>query len=397
MSKFKISTRAKKITSSVIREILKVTNMPGVISFAGGVPSPDTFPIQKLKNAFEKILKEDSVGAFQYAPTEGFLPLRKWVAKKHNTHASSVLITTGSQQALDLVAKVFIEPNEPILVESPTYLGALQAFSLFEPIFVSVPYDSYGVRPDEITDKRSLNARFIYVMPNYQNPTGTVMSLERRKRLVEKMNDKNIPIIEDDPYRDLIYNGEPIQTLHSMNHKGVIYLGSFSKILAPGLRVGYIIACDEIMAKLIQVKQAADLHTPILNQQLAYEVLTSSNLNDHLKETRLLYSKQCNIMLSALNKYMPKNVSWTIPTGGMFIWLTISNCICTQRLLELSLSLENQIKVAFVPGVAFYAENSNSNTLRLSFATVSEEKIIKGIKRLAQIINDEIMNGSIKC
>lgn len=393
MSIFKISNRAKKITSSAIREILKVANAPGVISFAGGVPSPQTFPIEELKNAFQKILKDDSIRAFQYGPTEGYLPLREWIANKHKTHSDSVLITTGSQQALDLVAKVLIEPHEPILVESPTYLGALQAFSLFDPLFVSVPYDSYGVNADGITDERALNARFIYVMPNYQNPTGTVMSLERRKRLIKKMSENNIPIVEDDPYRDLFYSGESIETLYSMNQNGVIYLGSFSKILAPGLRVGYIIAPREIMTKLIQVKQAADLHTPILNQQLAYEVLGRDFQNNHLKDTRAFYSKQCGFMLSALDNFMPENVSWTIPKGGMFVWLTISNCICAQSLLELSLSSNNITKVAFVPGSAFYSENPNSNTLRLSFATVSEEKIILGIKHLAQIIINQSIDS----
>lgn len=393
MSTFKISTRAKKITSSAIREILKVASEPGVISFAGGIPSPQTFPIEELKIAFEKILKNDSISAFQYAPTEGYLPLREWIAKKHNTHSDSVLITTGSQQALDLVAKVLIEPHEPILVESPTYLGALQAFSLFDPLFVAVPYDSYGVNADEIIDERALNARFIYLMPNYQNPTGTVMSLERRKRLIKKMNENNILIVEDDPYRDLIYSGESIETLHSMNQNGVIYLGSFSKILAPGLRVGYIIAPQEIMTKLIQVKQASDLHTPILNQQLAYEVIGNNFQNEHLKNTRAFYSRQCSFMLSALDNFMPENVYWTIPEGGMFIWLTITNCICTQSLLELSLSPKNLTKVAFVPGSAFYSENPNFNTLRLSFATVSEEKIIEGIKHLAQIIINQSINS----
>ena len=396
MSTFNISNRAKKITSSAIREILKIANDPGVISFAGGVPSPLTFPIDHLKHAFENILRNDAVGAFQYTATEGHLALREWIAKRHGTNSSSVLITTGSQQALDLVSKILIEPTKPILVESPTYLGALQAFSLFEPKFISVPYDSYGVMVDDITDEQTSNAQFIYVMPNFQNPTGTVMSIERRRALIEKMKTANVPIIEDDPYRDLIYKGKTIETLHSMNQNGVIYLGSFSKILAPGLRVGYIIAPEEVMIKLIQVKQAADLHTPSLNQQLAYQVLQTGFLNNHLNATRSLYSKQCDIMLLALKRFMPSNVSWTVPEGGMFIWLTITNCISAQRLLELSLYSNDSIKVAFVPGDAFYAGNSIKNTLRLSFATVPQEKIVEGIEKLAQIIiNETIILPSI--
>jgi len=396
MSNFRISNRAEKITSSAIREILKVANEDGVISFAGGVPSPLTFPIKNFKESLMKLLDEDPIQSFQYASTEGYLPLREWIASKHDTKASSILITTGSQQALDLIAKVFIEPHEPILVESPTYLGALQAFNLFDPKIISLPYDTEGVNVDEINIEDASKSRFIYVMPNFQNPTGTVMSINRRLALIKKMEITNTLIIEDDPYRDLIYNGKPFQTLYSMNKNGVIYIGSFSKILAPGLRVGYIIAPDNLINKLIQVKQAADLHTPILNQKLVFEVLKTGFLKSHTESIRKFYSKQCKVMLAALEKFMPSNVSWTKPQGGMFIWLKISNCDCTKNLLNTCLSTNNKIKVAFVPGTDFFSEKSVTNTLRLSFATVPEDKIILGIEKLSEIIKNNLPLNEIK-
>ncbi|HAT32258.1 MAG TPA: 2-aminoadipate aminotransferase [Janthinobacterium sp.] len=386
---FTISQRARQMSSSAIRELLKLTADPTIISFAGGLPAPQTFPIDIMHEACERVFVDDPQAAFQYAPTEGYVPLREWVGARHGVPAARVLITTGSQQALDLLAKVFIDPGSPVLVESPTYLGALQAFAMFEPRFVEVPCDDAGMIPDALTTELTAGARFVYAMPNFQNPTGRRMPLARRVALVEAMRAANVPIVEDDPYGELCYSGARLPSLLSMNPDGVIHMGSFSKVMAPGLRLGYVIAPPAIMDKLVQAKQASDLHTPGFNQRLAYEAVKTGFLDAHIESIRTLYARQCGAMLAALEASMPASVRWTAPEGGMFVWLRLGEGVDSAQLLRAALAPDSGPRVAFVNGAPFYANQADPRTARLSFVTVTPQGIDEGIAQLARILNGD--------
>lgn len=379
------SQRAQKLTSSAIREILKVTERPEVISFAGGLPSPATFPVERLRNACADVLTQAPSPALQYGPTEGYLPLREWIAKRYGVGVANVLVTTGSQQGLDLLGKVLIDAGSRVLVETPTYLGALQAFSLSEPEFVSVPSDDEGLDPDGLTRELTNGARFLYCLPNFQNPTGRRLPLARRQQLTKIASAAGVLLLEDDPYGALSYSGEQLPTLHSMNPDGVVHMGSFSKVLAPGLRVGYIIAPEKLHSKLVQAKQAADLHTPSFTQRIVHEVVKNGFLDEHIPKIRALYGEQCQAMLAALDQHFPKNVSWNRPVGGMFIWVKLPEHVDATAVLEKAIA-EN---VAFVPGAPFFANEPQKNTLRLSFVTVPKEKIADGIARLGRILTRE--------
>jgi 2-aminoadipate transaminase len=376
------SLRAQKLTSSAIREILKVTERPEVISFAGGLPSPATFPVERLRVACEQVLTQAPSPALQYGPTEGYMPLREWIAQRHKVAPSNVLVTTGSQQGLDLLGKMLIDVDSRVLVETPTYLGALQAFSLSEPQFVSVPFDDDGLVPDGLTAELTSDARFLYCLPNFQNPTGRRLPVARRQQLTRVASAAGLLLIEDDPYGALSYRGEQLPTLHSMNPEGVVYMGSFSKVLAPGLRVGYLIAPELLHRKLVQAKQAADLHTPSFTQRIVYEVIKDGFLDEHIPTIRKLYGEQCRVMLEAMKAHFPSSVSWNQPAGGMFIWVKLPAHVDATALLEKAIA-EN---IAFVPGAPFFANDPQKNTLRLSFVTVPKEKIIDGIARLGRII-----------
>jgi 2-aminoadipate transaminase len=388
---WQLSERARKLTSSAIRELLKITERPEVISFAGGLPSPAAFPVEEIRTAADRILRDSPTAALQYSATEGYMPLREWVAARHSTPGapidpSQVLITTGSQQALELLGKVLIDTGSRVLVETPTYLGALQSFSLYEPEFVSLPTDDHGLVPEALTATLTQGARLLYAQPNFQNPTGRRLPLERRQALAALAMRSSFPVIEDDPYGALCYRGEPLPTLLSMAPQHVVHLGSFSKILAPGLRVGYIIAPAGLHFKLVQAKQATDLHTPSLNQQIVHEVVRNGFLDNHIPKVRSMYRAQCDAMLAALERDMPKSVTWNQPEGGMFIWLQLPPGIDSTELLAAALK-EN---VAFVPGGPFYATPASaadsSRTLRLSFVTVPAEKIAVGIERLGKLL-----------
>ena len=297
MTNWTLAARAHKMNPSVIREILKVTEKPGIISFAGGLPSPKTFPVDAMLEATQRVLTQDGRSALQYAASEGYGPLRDWVAhdlKKQgmDVHADQVLITTGSQQGLDLVAKILIDAGSRILVETPTYLGALQAFTPMEPDVVSVDSDDHGVLADDLRAKASqgaARARFIYLLPNFQNPTGRTMTEARRAAVAEAALATGVPVIEDNPYGDLWFDTAPPPSLSARNPEGSVYLGSFSKILAPGLRLGYLVAPHALYPKLLQAKQAADLHTPSFNQRLVAEVLKDGFIERHVPTIRALY------------------------------------------------------------------------------------------------------------
>jgi len=387
---WRFSQRAQKLQSSAIREILKITMRPEIISFAGGLPSPATFPVEQLKVAFDKILSEQGKVALQYGPTDGYGPLREWVANSLSTNgakimANQVMMTSGSQQGLDLLGKVLIDEDSKVLVETPSYLGALQAFSLYGPEFVSVPSDEGGLIPETVA-ALGQGARMLYALPNFQNPTGRTLSVERRHALVDICARLGLPLIEDDPYGALSYRAEPLPKMLSMNPGGVIYMGSFSKILTPGIRLGYVVAPRPLIEKLEQAKQATDLHTAQLTQMVVYETIKDGFLDQHIPTIRKLYSDQCDAMLDALKTYFPSGTSWTKPEGGMFIWVTLPKHIDSVKLLAEAVEQH----VAFVPGGPFYGNTPEQHTLRLSFVTVPPAKIREGIERLGKLIASKI-------
>jgi 2-aminoadipate transaminase len=393
--KWKLAQRADKMNPSVIREILKVTEKPGIISFAGGLPSPQTFPIDAMREASERVLRDDGKAALQYAASEGYAPLREWVAQdllKQGMHVSpdQVLITTGSQQGLDLIAKILIDAGSRILVETPTYLGALQAFTPMEPIAVGVNSDDHGVDPGDLRAKVGIGAekaRFVYLLPNFQNPTGRTMTEERRAAVAQVAIESGLPIIEDNPYGDLWFDAPPAPSLSSRHPEGSVYLGSFSKILAPGLRLGYLVAPKAVYPKLLQAKQAADLHTPSFNQRVVAEVLKDGFIDRHVPTIRALYKQQCEAMLAALEREMAGlGLSWNRPVGGMFLWVQLPKGMKAVPLLEKAV----EKGAAFVPGFAFYAGDANESTLRLSFVTATVDQINTGMAALAAAIRESL-------
>ena len=392
MTNWTLAARAAKMNSSAIREILKLTDRPGIISMAGGLPSPAAFPIPAFTAACNTVMERDGAAALQYSTTEGFTELRQAIADflPWEVNPEQILITTGSQQALDLIGKVFLDKDSRMLVEKPTYLGALQAFTPMEPVAVGVDSDDEGMLVEDFAAKVGSGAdkaRLAYVLPNFQNPTGRTMSDARRQALVEKAKELDIPLIEDNPYGDLWYEGEPPLPLAARNPEGVIYMGSFSKVLAPGLRVGFIVAPKSIYGKLTQAKQAADLHSPSFNQRVVAEVMKNDFLKNHIPTIRAMYKAQRDVMLMTLESEMEGlDVTWTRPVGGMFLWVKLPQGMDAQALLPAAV----ERGMAFVPGAPFFAGEAETNTLRLSYVTVSPEQIRKGIAALAAAIRAQL-------
>jgi 2-aminoadipate transaminase len=382
---WQLARRAERMNPSVIREILKITERPGIISLAGGLPSPDTFPIEAMREATACVLRDAPREALQYAASEGFAPLREWVAqqmaeKGMAVDPSQVLITTGSQQGLDLVGKVLIDAGSRIAVEAPTYLGALQAFAPYEPEVVTVDCDEHGPLPEGLAAAKG--ARFLYVLPNFQNPSGRCMGEARRAALAEAARAIGLPLVEDNPYGDLWFDAEPPAPLASRWAEGTVYLGSFSKVLAPGLRLGYVIAPEALGPKLLQAKQAADLHTPGFNQRVVHEVIRNGFLDEHVPTIRARYKAQRDAMRAALEAHMPKGCHWTVPSGGMFFWVELPEGVDAVALLPKAV----ERGMAYVPGAAFFAAEPKLNTLRLSFVTVAPDLIERGVAMLAQAL-----------
>jgi 2-aminoadipate transaminase len=396
-TRWTLAGRAEKMNPSVIREILKVTERPGIISFAGGLPSPKTFPVSEFRVACEKVLRDDGPAALQYAASEGYGPLREMVAAMlpWNVDPAQVLITTGSQQGLDLVAKVLIDTGSRILVETPTYLGALQAFTPMEPQVVSVASDAEGVDVDDLAAKAAATAtsgaaRFLYVLPNFQNPTGRTMTEARRAALSRRAAEIGLPLVEDNPYGDLWFDAPPPAPLTARDPEGCIYLGSFSKVLAPGLRLGFIVAPKAVHPKLLQAKQAADLHSPGFNQRMVAEVMKDGFLDRHVPTIRALYKAQRDAMLVALKREMQGlDVQWNTPDGGMFLWVRLPQGMSAIELLPKAV----EKGVAFVPGAPFYAGDADPRCLRLSFVTATVEQIDTGICALAAAIRAMGLQG----
>ncbi len=399
-TEWRLAARAEKMNPSVIREILKVTEKPGIISFAGGLPSPQTFPVRAFAQACAQVLGDDGEdgktatgtpsyarASLQYAASEGYGPLREWVAESlpWAVDPAQVLITTGSQQGLDLVAKILIDPASRVLVETPTYLGALQAFTPMEPEFVSVASDAEGIDVDDLA-RKAHGARFLYVLPNFQNPTGRTMSESRRAALCDLAAQLGLPLLEDNPYGDLWFDQPPPAPLTARNSDGCLYMGSFSKTLAPGLRLGFLVAPKALYPKLLQAKQAADLHTPSFNQRVAAQVLAGDFMAGHVPKIRALYKAQRDAMLAALARYMPPQVTWNEPDGGMFLWVQLPTHLNAAHLLPAAV----ERNVAFVPGAPFYSGEPQLHTLRLSFVTATVEQINVGIAALGGVVEQAL-------
>jgi 2-aminoadipate transaminase len=397
----RFAQRTQRLKSSAIRELLKLTEQPDIISFAGGLPSPEVFPVAEFKEACNRVLEKQSSVALQYGTTEGYLPLREMIASHTNRYginvtAENVLITSGSQQALDLLGKVFINEGDRIIVESPTYLGALQAWNVYGAEYVTVRSDEHGLVTDELEAALRSGPKFIYALPNFQNPTGVTIPLERRQRLVELADRYGVPIIEDDPYGQLRFEGTNIppivvldEKLHLQNGHytgNVIYLSTFSKTLAPGIRLAWVIAPPEVILKMVQAKQGADLHTPTFNQMVAYEVGQNGFLDKHAEVIRKVYRERRDVMLDSLEEHMPAGVRWTHPEGGLFLWATLPGTLRSIEVLQDSV----KEKVAFVPGESFYPCGGGENTMRLNFSNATPQNINEGIARMARVIRKRL-------
>ena len=384
-----LARRAERLNPSIIREILKVTERPGIVSLAGGLPAAEGFPVEAMREAAARVLTDAPQEALQYAASEGFGPLREWVAAQLATQgmkldADQVLITTGSQQGLDLAGKVMLDPGSTVAVESPTYLGALQAFAPYEPEFLPVDCDDQGPVPATLQAARG--ARFLYTLPNFQNPSGRCIGPARRDALMAECLRLGLPVLEDNPYGDLWFDQPPAAPLAAHAPDQVLYLGSFSKVLAPGLRLGYVVAPKPLYPKLLQAKQAADLHTPGFNQRVVYEVIKDGFLDRHVPTIRARYKAQRDAMKAALEQHLPAGCRWQLPEGGMFFWVELPAGLDTLALLPKAV----EAGVAYVPGAAFYASAPRMNTLRLSFVTVSAERITQGVAALGRVFQQAL-------
>jgi len=396
---YRYANRTQRMGSSIIRELLKWTEQPDIISFAGGLPAPEVFPVEQFKEACNTVLDEFGAQALQYSTTEGYRPLREMIAR-HTTRfgidiaPDNILITSGSQQALDFIGRVFINQGDHIVCESPTYLGALQAWNAYGAQYISVPSDENGMIVDELETALRVGPKFIYVLPNFQNPAGSTLSLERRKKLVELADRYGVPIVEDDPYGQLRYEGEhlpAVVTLDSQyrgddgNYTGnVIYLSTFSKLLAPGIRLAWVVAPQQVIRKLVMAKQAADLHTATFNQMVAFEVGKHGFLDEHVKFICATYKERRDIMLETMDEVFPSEVRWTHPQGGMFLWGILPKGMDAAEVLKVAI----EKKVAFVPGGSFHPNGGGENTMRLNFSFSSPEIIREGITRLGLLLRE---------
>ena len=398
----RFAQRTQRMGSSAIRELLKLTEQPDIISFGGGMPAPDVFPIQEFSEACQRVLVDYGPQALQYGATEGYLPLREMITRHTARYgievtADNVMITSGSQQALDLLGKILINRGDHVLVELPTYLGALQAWNAYGAEYVSVPMDENGMMTEALEEGLRSGPKFIYVLPNFQNPSGVTLSLERRHKLIELADRYGVPIVEDDPYGQLRYEGEHLPSVVELDSQyrdncdvcyrgNVIYLSTFSKILAPGIRLAWVVAPPEVIRKLVQAKQGTDLHTSSFNQLVTYEVAKGGFLDRHVKLIRDVYCERRDVMLGAMDAYFPPGVEWTHPEGGLFLWGILPETMSSADVLKSAI----EEKVAFVPGGPFYANGGGHNTMRLNFSYSNPEKIREGISRLGRVISGKV-------
>jgi 2-aminoadipate transaminase len=373
--------------------------LPEVISFAGGLPAPEVFPVRDFRDACCHVLEHDAKLALQYGPTEGYPPLKDYLIESMSKYElpaerGNILFTNGSQQALDLIGRVFLNKGDKIVTGRPTYLGAIQAWNVYDPHYLTVPLDDDGMRMDELERvmQASPGVKFIYVLPNFHNPAGTTLPLERRHRLVELAAQHGAFIVEDDPYGQLRFEGRDITPLCAMHKENALYLSTFSKTLAPGLRLGWIVAPKAVIAKLVQAKQGADLHTSTLVQCLAYDVCSRGLIRAHVKTIRRVYRERRDAMLEAMEEHFPTEVTWTRPQGGLFLWVRMPEHMDAQELLDVAV----EEKVAFVPGHAFYPSGDEGRCcMRLNFSYCKPETIEEGIKRLGRAMKRMMAEGGV--
>jgi len=396
----RLSERVHGARRSLIRELLKLVDQPDVISFAGGLPAPDVFPRDEIEGATLRVLREQGAVALQYGPTEGYLPLRELLVRHMDRYGirvrpENVLVTCGAQQGLDLVGRLLLNPGDAVVTEAPTYMGAIQAFGACQARFITVPGDDDGMRVDLLEEALRAAPKFVYLLPNFQNPSGTTLSAERRQRVIELASHYGTPVVEDDPYGQLRYEGRHLPALvkldadyHGCAHGeralrgGVVYLGTLSKLLAPGLRVGWVVAPDNVISRLVLLKQGADLHTSSFTQMVAHETARSGFLDRHVARIREFYGQRRNVMLEALGRSMPAGVRWTRPQGGLFLWVTLPEGLDSASLLQDALAE----RVAFVPGHGFFPNGGGERTLRLNFSYCGPDQIEEGIRRLGAVI-----------
>lgn len=388
----RFAERTHNMMSSIIREILKLALQPDIISFAGGMPAAELFLIREFEEACQYVLTHDGVRALQYGTTEGYPPLKQYLVEKMKEYdvpaeQENILLVNGSQQALDLIGKIFINPGDVVLTEGPTYLGAIQAFRAYQARLVTIPLDEEGIQTGKLEEALERHpVKFIYVLPNFHNPAGVTMTLERRLKLVELAAKYGVFIVEDDPYRELRFEGQDITPLVVLHKENVLYLSTFSKTLSPGIRLGWIVAPSKIIAKLVQAKQGSDLHTSTFVQMVTNDICQRGILRSHVKTIREVYRERRDAMLAAMERHFPPGVTWTRPQGGLFLWVQVPEHIDTTEFLNLAL----QEKVAFVPGRAFYPDDDGQNAMRLTFATADPERIEEGIKRLERALTREL-------
>lgn len=386
--------RMDNIKASEIRELLKLTQRPEVISFAGGLPAPELFPVEELKRVAKEVLEENGTAALQYGPTEGYEPLREKIVermKKVNVDVSvdNILVTSGSQQGLDFAARIFINPGDVIICESPSYLGAINAFKAYEPKFIEVATDDYGMIMEDLEKalEENDNAKFIYVIPDFQNPSGKTWSEERRKKLVELANKHNVAILEDNPYGELRFEGEFLPAVKHYDTEGrVIFLGTFSKIFCPGLRLGWVAADEEVLNKFIMVKQGADLQSSTISQMEVAKFLETYDIEEHIEKLKKVYKKRKDLMIKTMEEEFPEGVKFTNPEGGLFTWVVLPEHINARELAVKAL----ERNVAFVPGGSFFPNGGNENTFRMNYSNMDEERIVEGVKRLGEVLKEVI-------
>ncbi|RLA79295.1 MAG: aminotransferase [Deltaproteobacteria bacterium] len=386
------SRRAIMMKSSVIRETLKITQKPGIISFGGGLPAPELFPKEELAEAAQKVIREQGEKALQYSTTEGYPPLREFIAQRMEKFGikvspDEIMITAGSQQGLDMCGRVFLDWGDSVVTARPTYLGAIQAFNAYFPKYVTLPSDDDGMTVDGLKEiLETHNPRMIYLVPTFQNPDGRTIPIHRRERIIELARTYGVPIIEDDPYSELTYEGTIPTPMKALAPDDVIMLGTFSKLLAPGLRIGWLIAPPGVIDKFVRMKQGADLHTNTLAQFIIYEFVKDGKLDEHLTKIRELYAKRLKVMIEAMEHYFPPEVKFTRPKGGMFLWVELPEKVNTTELLPKAV----EKNVAYIPGSAFYPDGGGHNTMRLNYSKPTEAEIEEGIKRLAEVFKEAL-------
>jgi 2-aminoadipate transaminase len=401
-----VSKRTSIMRASEIREILKLTQRPDVISFAGGLPNPEAFPHKDIQRITNKLLDNNYSEILQYGTTEGYTELRKAIVermKRHNVQLDleNLIVVAGAQQGLTAIALVTLNPGDKVALSYPTFVGALSVFNLVEAECIPIPLDEHGMNIDILESKleeyknKGEPIKIVYTVPTFQNPTGVTMSIERRKRIVELAKKYDFFIIEDNPYGELRYSGDPVDLIISLDQPGVdkgltIYLGTFSKTISPGFRVGWVVAQQNLIRKMVIAKQSLDLCTNVFSQAIIAEYLKEGLMDSHKEKIKTLYKNKRDIMLESMSKYLPSETKWTKPDGGLFLWVTLPDNIDTRDLLKKAV----EKKVAFVPGTAFACDGNIKNTMRINFSNASDENIVEGIKRLGQVIKEELANNS---